>query len=80
MREHFVIDPLISKRQQLLLATQLCRLVLKVWDSQYRMTMLTGAGEYGDCCRRRRARVLSEGLGGKLQKHVVIEPVKEESC
>jgi hypothetical protein len=32
MREHFVIDPLISKRQQLLLATQLCRMVLKVRD------------------------------------------------
>ncbi|EEH43663.2 T-complex protein 1 subunit epsilon [Paracoccidioides brasiliensis Pb18] len=30
MKQHFVIDPLISKRQQLLLATQLCRLVLKV--------------------------------------------------
>lgn len=30
MKEHFVIDPLISKRQQLLLATQLCRMVLKV--------------------------------------------------
>ncbi|PGH17371.1 T-complex protein 1 subunit epsilon [Polytolypa hystricis UAMH7299] len=30
MKEHFVIDPLIGKRQQLLLATQLCRLVLKV--------------------------------------------------
>jgi hypothetical protein len=30
MRKHFVIDPLISKRQQLLLATQLCRMVLKV--------------------------------------------------
>jgi hypothetical protein len=30
MREHFVIDPLIGKRQQLLLATQLCRMVLKV--------------------------------------------------
>ncbi|MCJ1344959.1 T-complex protein 1 subunit epsilon, partial [Peltigera leucophlebia] len=29
MREHFVIDPLIGKRQQLLLATQLCRMVLK---------------------------------------------------
>lgn len=29
MREHFAIDPLISKRQQLLLATQLCRMVLK---------------------------------------------------
>ncbi|KKA17700.1 hypothetical protein T310_8360, partial [Rasamsonia emersonii CBS 393.64] len=30
MREHFVIDPLIGKRQQLLLATQLCRMVLKL--------------------------------------------------
>ena len=30
MRKHFVIDPLIGKRQQLLLATQLCRMVLKV--------------------------------------------------
>jgi hypothetical protein len=30
MKEHFVIDPLVSKRQQLLLATQLCRMVLKV--------------------------------------------------
>jgi len=30
MREHFVIDPLIGKRQQLMLATQLCRMVLKV--------------------------------------------------
>ncbi|KAF2434268.1 hypothetical protein EJ08DRAFT_646695 [Tothia fuscella] len=30
MREHFVIDPLISKRQQLMLATQLCRMVLKI--------------------------------------------------
>lgn len=30
MRTHFVIDPLIGKRQQLLLATQLCRMVLKV--------------------------------------------------
>ena len=30
MREHFVIDPLIGKRQQLMLATQLTRMVLKV--------------------------------------------------
>lgn len=30
MREQFVIDPLIGKRQQLYLATQLCRMVLKV--------------------------------------------------
>jgi len=27
MRDSFVIDPLIGKRQQLLLATQLCRMV-----------------------------------------------------
>lgn len=32
MRDHFVIDPLIGKRQQLLLATQLCRMVLKVCE------------------------------------------------
>ncbi|EPY50881.1 chaperonin-containing T-complex epsilon subunit Cct5 [Schizosaccharomyces cryophilus OY26] len=32
MREQFVIDPLIGKKQQLLLATQLCRMVLKVND------------------------------------------------
>ncbi|KAJ5646753.1 T-complex protein 1 subunit epsilon [Penicillium lividum] len=30
MREHFAIDPLIGKRQQLMLATQLCRMVLKI--------------------------------------------------
>ena len=30
MKEAFVIDPLIGKRQQLQLATQLCRMVLKV--------------------------------------------------
>ncbi|KAL8845549.1 MAG: hypothetical protein Q9176_000185 [Flavoplaca citrina] len=30
MKDHFVIDPLIGKRQQLLLATQLCRMVLKI--------------------------------------------------
>ncbi|KAM0723929.1 hypothetical protein Q7P37_000920 [Cladosporium fusiforme] len=30
MSDNFVIDPLISKRQQLLLATQLCRMVLKI--------------------------------------------------
>ena len=30
MKAHFVIDPLIGKRQQLLLATQLCRMVLKI--------------------------------------------------
>lgn len=32
MRDNFVIDPLIGKRQQLMLATQLCRMVLKVCD------------------------------------------------
>lgn len=30
MRENFVVDPLIGKRQQLLLATQLTRMILKV--------------------------------------------------
>ena len=30
MREHFVIEPLLSKRSQLLLATQLCRMLLKI--------------------------------------------------
>lgn len=35
MREHFAIDPLISKRQQLLLATQLCRMVLKASSTCY---------------------------------------------
>ncbi|KAG5438508.1 hypothetical protein PCANB_002612 [Pneumocystis canis] len=32
MREQFIIDPLICKRQQILLATQMCRMVLKVND------------------------------------------------
>lgn len=32
MRDLFVIDPLIGKRQQLLLASQLCRMVLKIDD------------------------------------------------
>lgn len=30
MRDAFVIDPLIGKKQQLMLATQLCRMVLKI--------------------------------------------------
>ena len=32
MREQFVFDPLISKRQQYLLATQLVRAILKIDD------------------------------------------------
>jgi len=32
MRDQFVYDPLISKRQQLLLATQVVRMILKVDD------------------------------------------------
>lgn len=32
MKEQFVIDPLISKRQQYLLATQLVRAVLRIDD------------------------------------------------
>jgi len=40
MRDHFVIDPLIGKRQQLLLATQLCRMVLKINN-----VIIAGSGE-----------------------------------
>jgi hypothetical protein len=41
MKEHFVIDPLVSKRQQLLLATQLCRMVLKVcFEFLYRIVVV----------------------------------------
>ncbi|KAI9781751.1 MAG: T-complex protein 1 subunit epsilon [Geoglossum umbratile] len=40
MRELFVIDPLIGKRQQLLLATQLCRMVLKINN-----VIIAGSGE-----------------------------------
>lgn len=32
MKENFVIDPLIGKRQQVLLATQLTRMILKIKD------------------------------------------------
>ena len=39
MKEHFVIDPLIGKRQQLLLATQLCRMVLKVCSCLNRLSI-----------------------------------------
>lgn len=38
MKKHFVIDPLIGKRQQLLLATQLCRMVLKVRSNCFRFS------------------------------------------
>ncbi|CAN6609955.1 T-complex protein 1 subunit epsilon [Trichomonascus vanleenenianus] len=41
MRENFVIDPLIGKRQQLLLATQLCRMILKIND-----VIVSGKDEY----------------------------------
>ena len=40
MREAFVIDPLIGKKQQLQLATQLCRMVLKVNN-----VIVAGSGE-----------------------------------
>lgn len=40
MRDAFVIDPLIGKRQQLMLATQLCRMVLKVNN-----VIISGSGE-----------------------------------
>lgn len=32
MKAQFVIDPLISKRQQFLLATQLVKMILKIDD------------------------------------------------
>lgn len=41
MRENFVIDPLIGKRQQLLLATQLTRMILKISD-----VIVSGKDEY----------------------------------
>ena len=40
MKEAFVVDPLIGKRQQLMLATQLCRMVLKVNN-----VIISGSGE-----------------------------------
>lgn len=41
MRDSFVIDPLIGKRQQLLLATQLCRMVLKINN-----VIISGSDDY----------------------------------
>ena len=41
MKENFVIDPLIGKRQQLLLATQLTRMILKIND-----VIINGTDEY----------------------------------
>jgi T-complex protein 1 subunit epsilon len=41
MRDNFVIDPLIGKRQQLLLATQLTRMILKIND-----VIVNGADSY----------------------------------
>jgi len=35
MKEQFVFDPLISKRQQLLLATQLVKMILKIDDGNH---------------------------------------------
>jgi T-complex protein 1 subunit epsilon len=40
MKSAFVIDPLIGKKQQLMLATQLCRMVLKVNN-----VIVSGSGE-----------------------------------
>lgn len=40
MKDAFVIDPLIGKKQQLMLATQLCRMVLKVNN-----VIVSGSGE-----------------------------------
>lgn len=47
MKEHFVIDPLIGKRQQLLLATQLCRMVLKVCFTLLR-SAISMCGSFAD--------------------------------
>lgn len=41
MKELFVIDPLIGKKQQLLLATQLTRMILKIND-----VIISGTDEY----------------------------------
>lgn len=30
MKELFVVDPYIGKKQQIMLATQLCRMILKI--------------------------------------------------
>lgn len=40
MKDAFVIDPLIGKKQQLQLATQLCRMVLKINN-----VIVSGSGE-----------------------------------
>lgn len=42
MKELFVYDPLISKRQQFLLATQLVRMILKIDD-----VIVSNSGEAG---------------------------------
>jgi T-complex protein 1 subunit epsilon len=52
MRENFVLDPLIGKRQQFLLATQLCRMVLKVND-----------GKSHTLCKNANAIVIISGQG-----------------
>ncbi|GAA93759.1 uncharacterized protein L969DRAFT_43430 [Mixia osmundae IAM 14324] len=44
MKAQFVFDPLISKRQQYLLATQLVRAVLKVDDRYFAAHILSGRG------------------------------------
>jgi hypothetical protein len=52
MRDLFVLDPLIGKRQQFLLATQLCRMILKVndglslfWDVSDVLVIISGLGD-----------------------------------
>lgn len=40
MKDAFVIDPLIGKKQQLMLATQLCRMILKINN-----VIVSGSGE-----------------------------------
>jgi hypothetical protein len=45
MREQHVLDPLISKRQQFLLATQVVRMILRVDDVIGEPFFLLGCGD-----------------------------------
>lgn len=76
MKEHFVIDPLISKRQQLLLATQLCRMVLKVSAQSIlhahlnfpTLILITSLDQQRHHCRRRRPGLLGSALACSCQR------------
>ena len=71
MKDNFVIDPLIGKRQQLLLATQLCRLVLKVRVCSLNLLFQTNCGFAGELChyswrRGERILVVSPSISGMI--------------